>query len=199
MQPCLRVLVAASVLAALACRSTPPPGPAATPIYSASTGRLEQVVSDTDGDGKVDTRAFMDGRRLQRIEIDRNADGRTDRWEYYADAPPERIRSNAPDGHAEIERVEEANGADDRITRREFYERGELARVEDDSDLDGRLDRWEHYQQGVLSRLEMDLHKGGFPDQRLIYAKDGSIVRIEVDPKGSGAWHEAPPPAPSGK
>ena len=169
------------------------------PIYSPSTGQLEQVVSDTDGDGKIDTRAFMDGRRLKHIEIDRNADGRPDRLEYYVDAPPERVRPNVPDGHSEIERVEEANGSDERITRREFYEGGELARVEDDSDLDGRIDRWEHYDHGVLSRLEMDLRKGGFPDRRLIYRKDGSIDRIEIDPNGTGAWQEAPPPTSTGQ
>jgi hypothetical protein len=150
------------------------------------------VTSDTDGDGKVDTRAFMDGRRLQRIEIDRNGDGRSDRWEFYVEAPPERVRTNAPDGHAEIDHIEEADGPDERITRREFYERGELVRVEDDSNLDGRVDRWEHYEQGVLTRLELDLHKGGFPERRLLFRKDGSIDRIEIDPTGSGTWQEAP-------
>lgn len=190
-------LFAATLLPGLACHTAPEPsGPPATPIYNSTTGQLEQVVSDTDGDGKIDTKAFMDGRRLKHIEIDRNADGRPDRWEYYVDAPPERIRPNAADGRSEIERVEEANGPDDRITRREFYERGELARVEDDSDLDGRVDRWEQYDHGILSRLDLDLNRAGFPDRRLIYGKDGSIDRIEVDPAGTGAWKEAPAPPP---
>jgi hypothetical protein len=184
-------LAFAGVAAACGGESSAPSGPPVTPVYSPESGKLEQIVSDTDGDGKVDTRAFMDGRRLQRIEIDRNGDGRTDRWEYYVEAPPERVRSNAPDGRAEIDRVEEADGPDDRITRREFYQKGELARVEDDSNLDGIVDRWEVFEKGVLSRVELDSHSKGAPDRRLIYRKDGSIDRIEVDPDGSGAWHEA--------
>jgi len=191
------LLTAAALVPTLACHSAPDPsGPPATPIYNQTTGQLEQVVSDTDGDGKVDTRAFMEGRRLKHIEIDRNADGRPDRWEYYVDAPPERVRPDAADGRTEIDRVEEANGLDERITRREFYERGELSRVEDDSDLDGHIDRWEQYDHGVLARLDMDLKKAGFADRRLIFGKDGSINRIEVDPTGTGAWKEEPPPSP---
>lgn len=198
LRPLLRLPLAAVVLlAGSACFSAPEPaGPPATPVYNQTTGRLEQVLSDTDGDGKVDTRAFMDGRRLQRIEADRDADGRPDRWEYYVDAPPERVRPDAPDGYTEIERVEEANGPDARITRREVYEQGQLARVEDDSDLDGHVDRWEYYDHGVLSRLEMDLKKAGFPNQRMLFRKDGDIQRVEVDPTGSGVWHEAPAPPP---
>jgi hypothetical protein len=187
------VVGAASLLVTLGChRAAAPSGPPATPIYNSSTGQLEQVVSDTDGDGKIDTRAYMDGRLLRRIEIDRNADGTPDRWEHYAEAPPERVRPDSPDGRVEIDRVDEANGPDDRITLREFYERGELARVEDDSNLDGRVDRWEHYQQGTLTRLELDTRGTGVAERRLLYRKDGTIERIEVDPAGTGAWQQAP-------
>ena len=41
------------------------------PVYNKETGRLEQLLSDRDGDGRQETRAFMDGAQLQRIEIDR--------------------------------------------------------------------------------------------------------------------------------
>ena len=71
--------------------------------------------------------------------------------------------------------------------------RGELARVEDDANNDGRLDRWELYDAGVLARIDMDLKGSGFPTRRLVYRRDGSIDRVEVDPDGSGAWREAPP------
>ena len=62
--------------------TSPPSLPPATPVYNKTDGKLEQVLSDSDGDGKIETRAFMDGRKLLRIEIDRNADDRADRWEY---------------------------------------------------------------------------------------------------------------------
>lgn len=167
----------------------PPP----TPVYDRETGKLAELVSDTDHDGKVDTRAFMDGRQLLRVEVDRNGDGKPDRFEHYTQAPPDRVIPDSPLGRAEIERVDEANGADDRITRREFYERGELARVEDDANGDGRLDRWEQYENGVLSRIDIDLKGLGFPTRRLVYRRDGSIDRVEIDPDGNGAWREAPP------
>lgn len=181
------------------CTASPTPGnvPAsgvkATPVYNDKSGQLEQIVSDSNGDGKVDTRAFMEGRRLLRIEIDRNNDGAADRFEFYGEAPPERVDPTSPAGRAEIERVEESNGPDvKQITRREFYERGELARVEDDSNNDGRLDRWELYEAGTLARIDMDVNGSGFPTRRLVYRRDGTIERVEVDPAGAGAWREAP-------
>jgi hypothetical protein len=170
----------------------------ATPVYNPKSGQLEQIVSDSNGDGMVDTRAFMSGRTLQRFVVDRIHDGSADRFEFYVEAPPERVDPTSPAGRAEIERVEEANGPDGKqITRREFYERGDLARVEDDSNNDGRLDRWELYEAGLLMRIDMDVNGSGFPTRRLVYRKDGSIDRVEVDPGGTGSWREAPSgPAP---
>src|SRR5262245_38432746 len=52
-------------------------------VYNKQTGRLEQLTADQDHDGKNDTVAYMDGTRLKRIEIDRDGDGATDRWEIY--------------------------------------------------------------------------------------------------------------------
>jgi hypothetical protein len=174
------------------------PAVTATPVYSKESGQLEQLVTDSNGDGVIDARAYMRGRRLERIEVDRNRDGAFDRFEYYSERPPERVDPTSPAGRAEIERVEEANGLDQQITRREFYERGELSRVEDDSNADGRLDRWELYDQGVLARIDMDLTGSGFPTRRLVYRRDGSIERVEVDPDGSGQWRE-PPSEPAAK
>ena len=59
----------------------------ATPVYSQVTGRLEALQSDTNGDGRIDTLAHMDGVTLKYIEVDRDFDGRFDRWEYYISAP----------------------------------------------------------------------------------------------------------------
>jgi hypothetical protein len=201
----IRAVLLAWCLPGLTSCSNPAPAPGnggpsnakATPVYNDKSGQLEQIVSDSNGDGKIDTRAFMAGRVLQRIEIDRDADGAPDRFEYYGEAPPERVDPASPAGRAEIERVEESNGPDKRITRREFYDKGQLARVEDDSNNDGRLDRWELYDAGVLARIDMDLKGSGFPTRRLVYRRDGTIDRVEVDPDGTGAWHEAPPgPSP---
>jgi hypothetical protein len=152
------------------------------PVYNQQTGRLEQIVSDRNSDGTIETRAFMNGVVLQRIEIDRNGDSQPDRWEHY------KKKAAGAAAAVEIERAEEANGADHRITRREFYERGVVARVEEDTDIDGRVDKWEHFEHGQLVRLELDLNGAGFPGRRLFYRRDGTIERAEVDPDGRGEW-----------
>jgi hypothetical protein len=183
-----RVASLVAIALSVGCQSPPTPsatGATTTPVYNPENGRLEQLVSDIDGDGSVDTRGYLDGRRLTRIEIDRNGDRRPDRWEFYRDL---NTGGTVPTPQPEIERVEEADGPEHRITRREFYEHGQLLRVEDDSDLDGQADRWEYYESGLLTRIEMDLTGAGFPDRRLIYRRDGTIDRVEVNPEGDGVW-----------
>lgn len=147
-----------------------------SPVYNAQSGRLEQLASDRNGDGKPETRAFMDGPLIKYIEIDRNGDDVTDRWEFYLAAP------NI------IDHAEEANGGDRRITRREFYADGVIRRVVDDVDGDGRPDKWEQYDNGVLARVDLDLLGKGFASQRLVYTATGDVVRIETDPEGDGGF-----------
>ena len=62
-------------------------------------GKLRLLVYDADGDGRFDTRSYMDGERLLRVELDDNNDGIIDRWEEYG--PGEtlvRAYERAPDG-----------------------------------------------------------------------------------------------------
>jgi hypothetical protein len=153
---------------------------AVTPVYSKDTGKLEELQSDRNGDGKVDTRAFMDGVRVLRVEIDRDGDGRTDRWEYYGSATDATV--------PQIERADESEGSDGRIVRREFYEAGVISRVEEDTDHDDRPDKWEHYVRGTLLRVELDFQGLGKPSQRLIYGRGGAVERVESDPDGDGVF-----------
>ena len=171
------------------CRSAPPPPLAggATPVYNKETGALEQLISDRDGDGKIDTRAFMDGVRLKHIEIDSNGDGATDRWEFYLPAA-RGAAAGAPAAQTQLSHVEEAGAFDTRITRREFYQNGALSRVEEDTDLNGRADKWEFYEAGSLARLELDLLGKGAATQRLHYGRDGNVTRVETDPEGDGIF-----------
>ena len=186
-------------LALAACGAPKPTGPIATPIYNEKDGTLEQLVTDANGDGKVDTRAFMKGLQLQRIEIDRNGDDAPDRWEYYDQAPPGVSVPNSPDGRAMITRAEEANGTGQAITRRELYERGVIARVEEDTNVDGRLDKWEIYEAGELAHVDLDLGGKGFADRRLVYGDGGNVIRIEADPEGDGTFVLVPMPKPEDK
>lgn len=82
------------------------------PQYNRDTGRLTSVQVDRDKDGKFEARAFMDGTRIQRIEIDDNADGKPDRWEYYGPAPS--------GSDSVILRAEEASETTGKICRWEY-------------------------------------------------------------------------------
>lgn len=178
----LALLVAIMALGAGACQASPPEPPL-VPTYDPGTGRLTQLASDRSGDGRTDTWAHMDGTRLERIDIDRSGDGIPDRFEYY---------TQSPDGQPWPERVEEANGSDDAITRREFYAQGALDRAEDDTNADGRVDKWEYYEQGRLVRVDLDLEGRGAATRRLHYDRDGQVHRVEVDPDGDGQFVPVP-------
>lgn len=182
-------LLAAVVVTTLACDSKPATtSTGIAPVYNQQTGKLEQLLSDRDGDGRPETRAFMDGSVLKRIEIDRDGDGKPDRWEYYAEGSTMASGRTGTGGVPMVDHIEEANGTDGKITRREHYANGVIRRVVDDVDLDGRPDKWETYEGGVLTRVELDLVGKGFASQRLTYGPDGSVLKIETDPEGDGVF-----------
>ncbi len=177
-------LAALALVSAVASACTPPPDLAsarAVPEYHPETGRLTRLSADRDGDGRLDTWAYMDGLQTSRIEIDRTGDGQPDRWEYYEPAP-----AGAPTP-SRIVRAEERAGADAPVTRRETYREGALTGVEEDTDGDGRLDNWETYESGRLARLALDTVGKGYPSRRLIYDPDGR-VRVEADLDGDGIF-----------
>ena len=182
-----KLMCVAAIAAAAACGgSQGTKGPLVAPVYNQETGKLEQLVSDRDGDGRAETRAFMDGAVLKRIEIDRNGDGAADRWEFYSGG---RVAGpGVPVEAPVIDRAEEANGKGTQVTRREFFSQGKVQRVEDDADGDGRTDKWEWYEGGNLARIELDLVGKGYPSQRLVYGEGGSVVRVETDPDGDGKF-----------
>jgi hypothetical protein len=170
----------------------PPPNPAAQPIYDPATGRLQQLRLDSDKNGTVDTVSYMDGTRLIRIEIDKDEDGRVERWEYYGterrlekigfsranDGKEDAWSFTGPDGS--IIRVDISTERDGRVTRTEHYRDGVLTQAEDDDDRDGRPDRWEIYDGGRLSSVAFDTTHRGKPDRRLVYGPDGAATFTTV-------------------
>jgi hypothetical protein len=195
-----------------ACEASQTPTKRLEPIYDKKTGKLEVLKYDSDGDGKFDTVSYMDGARIVRIEIDRDQDGKVDRWEYYG--PGQKLEkvgfSRANDGVEDawsfadstgaIVRIEVATKRDGKPNRFEFYNTDKvLSRVEEDTDRDGRIDKWETYDGPRLATVAFDTRHRGTPDRRLVYGKDGS-ARLEIDETGGGqfvAVNEAQPRVPT--
>jgi hypothetical protein len=170
-------------------------------VYDPATGKLVRLDYDSDHNGKIDTRAYMDGTRVLRIEIDQNEDGRVDRWEYYG--PDEKLQkiglsrgdTGRPDEWVYLQdgvtsRIDISTRGNGTIDRWEYYEHGQLARVEMDGNDDGRVDQWETYKDGHVSTVAFDTAHRGKPDRRLVYGPDGNLAEVDTDPTGNGQWQK---------
>jgi len=181
-----------------------------SPEYDKTTGKLQLLKYDSNGNGKVDMWSYMDGARIVRVEIDKDEDGKIDRWEYYG--PDQKIEkvgfSRLADGKEDawsysgadgsIERIEISTRRDGKVTRIERYTANVLVAAEEDGDEDGKMDKWEHYDGDRLASVEFDTTHRGTPDRRLIY-DPGGVVRVEVDAEGNGRFVAATEAAPKRK
>jgi hypothetical protein len=168
--------------------------------YDPKTGRLQRLTYDGNKNGTIDTWTYMDGTKVLRSEIDRDEDGKIDRWEFHgADGALEKVGfSRAHDGKLDawaysgadgkVARVEISTKQDGAIDRREFYEGDALARAEEDTNADGRPDKWETYAQGRVASVAFDENGDGRPDRRLTYGPSGALVSIESAPDAGGAF-----------
>lgn len=172
--------------------------------------RIDHIEVDTDENGKVDRWDYYDAeRRLVKIGISRQNDGVMDAVEYYETEPksagPESRVPGPDESEQKPTRIEVSTERDGRFDRVEFYEHGVLARVEEDTDEDGLVDKWELYApvshprpgdppSSVTSVAFDDAHRGT-PTRRMVFADDGSVDRVEVDPDGDGIF-EQPRPSP---
>ena len=176
------------------------------PVYNKKSGRLEQLKYDSDGNGKFDTFSYMDGPTILRIEIDRDEDGKIDRWEYYGPGKAlERVAlSRAQNGVADTWQYFDAAGSISRVEigeqvrpdkvrldRIEYYDKGVIVRVEEDTDHDGHIDKWETYDGNRLVSVAFDERHRGGPTRRILYGANGD-VRIEVDAVGDGHFVAQP-------
>jgi hypothetical protein len=176
------------------------PAPAAQPIYNKKTGELERLIHDSNRNGVPDAWSYMQGTRINRIEIDGNEDGRVERWEFYGDGGRlEKVgfsRRNdgqldawafsGPDG--QVSRIDISLARNGKVDRTEWYESGELARVEEDTDHDGLVDKWETRAGTRVLTVAFDENADGAPDRRLTYGSGGALLTIESDPDGRGGF-----------
>jgi hypothetical protein len=143
--------------------------------YDPKTGKLQRFDADLNKNGKMETFSYWDGGRVIRIEIDKDEDGKIDRWEHYGDQNTlDRVGSSSKDDEIE-----------DTWTYPD--ERGFLARVDTDTDRDGLIDKREIFvprtdapDGRVLSIVELGIDKAGNAARRLHYRADGSFEKSEV-------------------
>lgn len=170
------------------------------PTYDKTTGKLVQVTFDANKNGVIDTWTDMDGRRPVLTRIDKNEDGKIDRWEHYGpDGALVKVGYSrgdtgvadawayeGPDGR--VARIEISSSGDEtKIDRWELHDANGLVRAEDDSDGNGSVDKWETYQNGILKTAAFDEDGDGKPDRRFTY-EDGALVLIESEPDATGAY-----------
>jgi hypothetical protein len=161
------------------------------PTYNTDTGRLERINYDRNTDGKPDAWLYMDGTRATRAELDENNDGTVDRWEYYRTDVPTVSGGAVPRG--ELVKAEQAMRFDGKISRWESYEKGQLAQVQEDTTGDGRPDKWETWTGGSLTEVALDTKGTGKADRRIVYPADGGTPRLLVDNKGDGTFRPVEP------
>jgi len=184
-----------------------------TPAYDATTGKLKELAYDSNHNGKPDTWTDMDGARPVQTRIDRNEDGKLDRWEYY-DEKSTLVKvgfSRTDDGKVDawafagadgkIRRIEISSAADDKkIDRWEHYDARGMTAAEEDTNHDGAPDKWEAYEAGIIKTAAFDEDGDGKPDRRLTYS-GGSLVTIESEPDAAGNFTKRldvkPPAVPS--
>jgi hypothetical protein len=215
-RPWARILIMRRIVIALAVVSFPACADPAKerllettkPTYDKATGRLKELTYDSNTNGRIDTWTDMDGARPLRSRIDRNEDGKLDRWEYYDDdgglvkvgfsrhddGKPDAWAFSGPDG--KVQRIEISSVAEEgRIDRWEHYDtsrvgpdgRGALVRAEEDTNRDGKPDKWETYEGGAVRTVAFDENGDGVADRRLTYA-GSSMLQIESEPDASGRF-----------
>jgi hypothetical protein len=178
------------------------------PSYDQKTGRLIQLDYDSDKNGRADTWTVMNGAKPVQSRIDRDEDGKVERWEFYDDtgALTKVGFSRNGDGEADawafagpdktVQKIEISSTHDEhRIDRWEYYDasgvgsdgQGGLIRAEQDTDGDGKPDRWETYDRGALQTVAFDENRDGMADRRLTY-RGAALALIESQPDASGRF-----------
>jgi hypothetical protein len=136
-------------------------------------GRLERIEQDKDRDGRLDAIAHYQGGRVARmLEIDENLDGAFDRWEFY-------------DESGVLEKV----GLPRKRTVPDMWTYpgpdGTPRRIDYDEDGDGQVERVELLEKGLVVGLELDADRDGKTDrwQRWVL---GKLRGEELDTNADG-------------
>ena len=129
-------------------------------VVDERTGRISDV--HVAAAGAPGARIAFEAEGGVRVERDLDADGVTDRWEYYAD--PRHVAQRP------ARKVGLSLAGDGVVDAWAFYDAaGELERMEVSTGRSGVVDRWEHYRDGLLVAVESDTDGDGRADHRAAY------------------------------
>jgi len=144
------------------------------------SGLVAGIERDTDGDGRLDEwQSYGRDGRMERREVDRNADGVRDAFYVYS-------------GDSLVEERHDGN-SDGKIDRIVHYQDRKVARTEEDLDRDGRMDTWTYFAsaggRAEVSRVERDSNGDGKPDTFETYeqiAGKPTLKQRDEDKNGDG-------------
>ena len=164
----------AALRRAMAAPHSATPTPTRTPAMAATPPpeRLYESV-DRDADGRIDRWIYRQGDQLVAEAVDDDGDGRPERKVRFVPGTRE---------PATEEEDSNGNGRPDTFTE---YEGGVVTRRRADTDGDGEIDAWSFYRDGALLRHEHDTNSDGFRD-RMSFYEGGRLVREEEDRDGNG-------------
>jgi hypothetical protein len=143
-------------------------------------------VRDYNGDGRIDESVFLAGDRVDRVETDRDRDGRIDQIvRYRANGDTNRVELDDDfDGRLElIQRYESNQPAESSVDRngdgavdvRAVYDRGVIA-LEEAFDRNARVVRTIRFRGGIPVSGEFDADGDGVLDTARTYDSTGEIV-----------------------
>ena len=167
-------------------------------VTFASEGRI--IEKDTDEDGKIDQIAHLNAEGdLILLELDSNADGKMDAFQYYEDKKAVRLEKDT-DGDGQIDRKdylkndkrcrhEKLNALGKIVGAIDFDDRERPVTWKRDSTGDGKLDSTYRYREGKLHTLTRDTTGDGRINIFQEFQNDSPVER-KVDRNGDGQWEE---------
>lgn len=142
-------------------------------VWSLHHGPQTTDGTDWNDDGKNDERLFYDGSTLERIELDRNFDGKVDSIAHYK-----------LDGL--LHSIESDDDFDGRLETKTSYRRGQAVETEIDTDADDKPDHRVRYTFGVMESFEY-LNSSGAIVKRVRY-NGTKLDQASLDLDADGVW-----------
>jgi antitoxin component YwqK of YwqJK toxin-antitoxin module len=145
------------------------------PVVSWAAQRVEE--RDRDGDGKKESKFFLENDRVIKIVSDRNHDGKADATTYY--------KNNRPDTE------ERDDNFDGKIDVWVEYDETGMAKVigRDRARADGKPDYWIYLRKGFIYQREWDRNFDGKPDFRTL-EKRHRLLEKQYDDNFDGRFEK---------